>query len=341
MKLENRLEILDSLGKELKELCNNDEHFGFPGFETIYNSNPWFTEDFVKHSLNEWSNLLGIENLKIWISKYDISNKLSDKTLGIIMAGNIPLVGMHDFICAFVSGVKLKIKLSSKDNVLMKWVIERVSEKSAFNNDRISLCEDQIKDFDAIIATGSNNSNRYFDFYFSRVPNILRKSRNSVAVLSGDETTEELERLADDIFMYFGLGCRSISKLYVPQNYSFEKMVKATHKYEYLKNCFKYANNLDYQYALLSMNRILLINAGHLYLLENNDLHAPVAILNYEFYNNKSEVFEELTKKSESLQCIVTKFNNIANTISFGDSQKPKLDEYADNIDTMSFLTSL
>lgn len=341
MELKKRLEILSSLGKELKEVCTNDTLLAFPGFETVYNSNPWFTKDFVEHSLKEWSYLLEIENLQSWISKYNISDKLLDKTLGIIMAGNIPLVGMHDFICAFVSGLKIKVKLSSKDNVLMKWIIERICEKSICNSDRISIYENQLKDFDAIIATGSNNSNRYFDYYFSQIPNILRKNRNSVAVLSGDETKEELEKLVDDIFMYFGLGCRSVSKLYVPKNYDFEKLVMATHKYEHLRNCFKYANNLDYQYALLSINRIPLINIGYLYLLENENLHAPVSILNYEFYNNEVAIFEELTKKRESLQCIVTKFNNIANTISFGESQKPKLDEYADNIDTMSFLTSL
>jgi hypothetical protein len=223
------------------------------------------------------------------------------------MAGNIPMVGMHDLVCGFACGLNMIIKLSSKDNILMHWVIDRLNFHSKEFSYSTEVTDALLKNLDAIIATGGNNSNRYFEYYFASIPNILRKNRSSVAVLKGDETEIDLELLADDMLMYFGLGCRNVSKIYVPKDYDFEKLVNASTKYNNLSLCFKYANNLDYQLAVLSMNRTPFINTGSIFIVENKSLNAPVAVLNYEFYQNSEKVFNELEKKHEELQCIVTK----------------------------------
>ena len=223
----------------------------------------------------------------------------------------------------------------------MQWVIDRLNEHSKVFSYCIEVSESPLKNLDAIIATGGNNSNRYFEYYFASIPNILRRNRSSVAILTGDETEIELDLLADDILLYFGLGCRNVSKIYVPKDYDFEKFIKACAKYNDLSLCFKYANNLDYQLAVLSMNRTPFINTGSIFMVENESLSAPVAVLNYEFYQNSEKVFNELEKNHKELQCIVTKFDNIANRIKFGQTQYPKLDDYADNIDTIKFLTEL
>lgn len=341
MELSKRIDILCVLGNELKNILNSSDSHNFPRYDKIYQHNPWFTEEFVKISIKAWADLLQFENIESWLKKYPIKTQSIDKTLGIIMAGNIPLVGMHDLICGFVSGLKLRIKLSSKDNILMQWVIDRINFHSKEFSYSIEVTDALLKNLDAIIATGGNNSNRYFEYYFASIPNILRKNRNSVAILKGDETEIELDQLVDDMLLYFGLGCRNVTKIYVPKDYNFEKLIKASTKYNYLSLCFKYANNLDYQLAVLSMNRTPFINTGSIFMVESKLFNAPVAVLNYEFYQNEEKVFNELEKKQEELQCVVTKFDNIANRIMFGQTQYPKLDDYADNIDTIKFLTEL
>jgi hypothetical protein len=341
MKLTTRKDILCVLGNELKDILNSSDSHNFPGYDKIYQHNPWFTEEFVKISIKTWADLLQFENIETWLQKYPVKTETVDKTLGIIMAGNIPMVGMHDLICGFACGLKMRIKLSSKDNILLQWVIDRLNINSREFSYSIEVTDALLKNLDAIIATGGNNSNRYFEYYFSSVPNILRKNRNSVAVLNGDETEIELDLLTDDMLLYFGLGCRNVSKIYVPIDYDFEKLSKASAKYNNLSLCFKYANNLDYQLAVLSMNRTPFINTGSIFMVESKSFSAPVAVLNYEFYQNREKVFNELEKKHEELQCVVTKFDNIANGIMYGQTQYPKLDDYADNIDTIKFLTEL
>lgn len=338
MDIKRKQEVLVELGKEIKEVLQDEKAYNFPGYDNIYAANPWFIPEFVRFSLNTWSELLNERNLKKWLSNYNIFTGNHNQTLGLVLAGNIPLVGMHDFICGFICNYNIKVKLSSKDNVLMKWIIKRLKEIANYSDNEIMICESLLGNFNKIIATGSNNSNRYFEYYFSKTPNILRKNRTSIAILTGDETENDLLNLADDIFLYFGLGCRNVSKIYIPKDYNFEKFHKAIEKYSFLKNYFKYANNLDYQFAILSMNKTAFINLGFLFLIENNNFNAPVSILNFEYYTKIDEVINKVEKNIAGIQCIISKIDNIANKLNFGQSQKPELNEYADNIDTINFL---
>ena len=339
MELQHRIELLSKLMVNDNLLTVND-------YENIYNFNQWFSEEFVKHSLSEWTRVLTKENISQWLSAYNIpANPHKNNTIAIIMAGNIPLVGFHDFICGFLTGVDMLIKLSSKDNVLMKLIIDKLIDMQPELSKHIKYIDSEDRhvfessQFDAIIATGSNNTNRYFEYYFSKYSNILRKSRHSVAVLTGEESFEELEDLADDVFLYFGLGCRNVSKIFVPQNYDFNKMGQAFQKYKHLIDNHKYSNNLIYQYALISMNKIVHINFGNLLLLERNELSSGIGILNYEFYNSLNDVKEKLDIQKNEIQCIVSRKQEVENAvIPFGKSQKPELHNYADNIDTINFI---
>lgn len=340
MKIQERIEILVSIGKEFKDVLDNPDMHNFPGYDKICESNSWFTEEFVKFAISEWSENLNIDRILSWLSNYNISDNLSNKRLGIVMAGNIPLVGFHDLICGFLCGLKLKIKTSSKDKCLIEWIINRINIKlDDFH--RIEIIENFLTDFDAVIATGSNNTNRYFDYYFSKYPKILRKNRNSVAILSGNETKEELENLADDIFIYFGLGCRNISKIYVPESYDFNLLAGAIHKYSYLKDHVKYGNNLEYQYANISMNKILHVNYENLYLIENKSFAAPISIVNFEYYRDIADVKNVLSQKPDELQCIVSNIKDINEALKFGTTQRPYLKDYADNTDTIEFILKI
>lgn len=341
MNLKTRINILISLGKELSEVCENPTSHNFPGYEKIRAGNTWFTEEFVKVSLSSWENALTYNNIEDWLKNYKIGNHAIDKKLGLILAGNIPMVGFHDIICSFLCGINLRIKMSSKDNVLMKWIIERINFHIGEHSSKIEICEERLSDFDAIIATGSNNSNRYFEYYFSDYPNILRKNRNSVAVLSGKESKEELEMLADDIFLYFGLGCRSISKIYIPKSYDFNLMGNAFQKYAHLRDHFGFFNNLTYQYAIMSMNSQIHVNFENLFLVENQSFFAPIGILNFEYYTDINVVEQSLQQNIDILQCIVSNHFKLKNVIPFGKSQFPELSDYADNKDTISFILNL
>lgn len=341
MKIRDRIEILASLGEELGLLANGGEINGFPGFEKIKIYNPWFTKENVKFCLENWNSQLSKKSLEDFSGRYDISDELSELCVAIVMAGNIPMVGFHDFLCAFLCGVKIKAKLSSKDNVLMKWIIDRLIEKSPEMAERISYTEERIDGFDAVIATGSNNTNRYFEYYFGKYNKILRHNRNSVAILSGGETDEDLQKLADDVFIYFGLGCRSVSKLYLPKGYDFNKMGNAFQKYAELINHNKYNNNFSYQYAVMGMNKIEHVNFGNVLLTEKHDMTSPIGVLHFEYYDNIVDITDELKCQSDNIQCIVTNEDIDIEHIRFGDTQKPQINNFADNIDTIKFITEL
>ncbi|MDR2009741.1 MAG: hypothetical protein LBQ22_04595 [Bacteroidales bacterium] len=342
MNFEERIDLLCEIGEELRNAGAGNADTSFPGYDRIFFSNPWFTEEFVKFSLSGWGKQLTRENLREWLDKYNISDKtFPEIILGIIMAGNIPLVGFHDFICGFITGINMKIKLSSKDELLMKWVIDKFYEKNSDLKNSISYTTEKITGYNTIIATGSNNTHRYFEYYFSGYPNILRKNRNSIAIITGKETTEELERLADDIFIYFGLGCRSISKLMLPQNYNFNDMGKAFQKYLYLLDHHKYANNFNYQYALIAMNVVEHINFHDLLLVERKELYSPVAVVNFEYYSDMEDIKKYIYLNNENIQCVTSSEKFSDNIVNIGDTQRPRLSEYADNIDTVEFILKL
>jgi hypothetical protein len=331
MNLVQRIDLLEELGKYLMEDGEKLQLVKQKAFE----KNKWFTEEFVNFALkNIVTQFLDRDKLQRWASFYHLDDNIHAKTIGIVMAGNIPLVGFQDFLCVFISGHKQLIKLSAKDKVLMAHIIEQLTQ---WNDDvsKVAVVADLLKDCDGYIATGSNNSSRYFKYYFGRYPSIIRGNKTSVAILNGNETKGELELLADDVHIYFGLGCRNITKLYVPSGYDFVPLLNTFKKYSYFSEHTKYRNNYDYNLALLIMNSKFYMTNESIILLENENIFSAVSQLHYNFYDDKNVVIDDL-KKNENMQCIVGN-----GFIEFGDAQQPGLFDYADGIDAMEFLLSL
>jgi hypothetical protein len=254
--------------------------------------------------------------------------------VGIVMAGNIPLAGFHDFLSVFVSGHRQIIKPSSKDFELIAKMVKMLAQWNPEVNEVVKIA-DQQKGCDAYIATGSNNSSRYFEYYFSKYPHIIRRNRTSVAILSGNETIADLEALADDVYLYFGLGCRNVTKLYVPTNYDFLPLLEAFKKYNWLADNSKYKNNYDYQLAIMIINKIYYMTNGSLLLQENTGLFSPISQLHYEFYSDLNNVYAQLNN-NQDIQCVVGNDN-----IAFGQAQRPALNDYADKADILQFLLEL
>ena len=356
MTIEQRRENLESLGWFLNQfkrsgiekdesLPHNDPHFDLlkEKIEAAVHYNGWFNLENVLFSLEQWSLALTRENLQKWLSDYNF-NEVQPKTIGIIMAGNIPLVGFHDFLSVLVSGHKALVKQSSNDKLLLPVIANYLIAIAPEWQEKIEILPDsadsasKMTNFDAVIATGSNNTARYFEYYFAEKPSIIRKNRNSVAVLTGDETPEELSALAEDIFRYYGLGCRNVSKLYVPQNYSFNSFFEAMYHWNPIINQAKYANNYDYNKAVYLMSQFQLLENGFLILKEDSSLSSPIATLFYEQYKDIDALKKELESRIEEIQCVVGK-DIMEEEVSFGETQQPKLWDYADNVDTLSFLT--
>lgn len=334
-----RINILSFIGEKFADVINDNPDDNFPKFENIKIATPWFTEEFVRYSLTHWAKLLTDNNINKWLNNYDnIPENPSDKTLGLIFAGNIPLVGLHDLLCALVCGCKINIKLSEKDKILNKWIIDELIKEFDYLKNSITVSEKKLENFDLIIATGSNNSFRYFDYYFNKYPKVLRKNKNSIGIITGNESAEELNKLADDIFLYFGLGCRSVSKILVPQNYDFEKLIKAFKKYEELKYHNKYANNYDYRKAIFQMNKVPYIDSENLLLTMSKELASPISVLHYSHYKNENDCIEFVNNNADDIQCIVSNKSIVSDSYFFGQSQKPELNTYADNIDIIKFL---
>jgi len=311
--------------------------------EKAYLYNSWFLTDFIKSAFSAWSKALQKEKIKHWIRGYETNMLIApgSQTIGVIMAGNIPMVGLHDLLCILASGNKALIKLSSSDDILIPAVLEVLCKINPFYSDRFSFTEGPLKKFDAIIATGSNNSSRYFDYYFGKYPHIIRKNRNSAAVLTGDEKEEELVKLADDMLMFFGLGCRSVSKLYLPYNYDFERLTKPFSYYSYFFDHHKYRNNYDYQKSILLINNIPHFDNGFILFKEDMSLISPISVIHYEYYKAPADLNIQMEELKENLQCLVAADNRINSVIPFGTSQFPELWDYADGIDTMEFLTKM
>ncbi len=302
--------------------------------------NKWFTEENVLHALWYWGNVLTEENIQLWLLPYSSSPNPLPKRIAVIMAGNIPLVGFHDFLSVVLSGNKIVVKLSSNDKHLLPFIAEFLIAQDPSLREWISFTEEQLKDFDAVIATGSNNTGRYFEYYFNQYPNIIRKNRNSIAVLSGKESPETLAQLGEDIFRYFGLGCRSVSKLYVPKGYDFEPLFHAISHWEPILQNQKYANNYDYNKAVYLMSDAQLLDNGFLLLKQDEKLSSPVGTLFYEYYEEVAEIKELIGKESENIQCVVAE-DLLSNAIAPGHTQRPQLRDYADAVDTVAFLTQL
>ncbi len=336
MMTEERIDGFAQLGNKINGLSAEELNVFT---DKVKNENPWFVPENVKMALQGISKFLTKEALQNWISNYSLSNS-STKKIGVAMAGNIPLVGFHDLMCVLLSGHQLVAKLSSQDSVLMNFIKESLIEINPAFSQRIFF-EERLKNLDGMIATGSDNTSRYFEYYFRNIPHIIRKNRTSCAVILGEETAEEFADLGKDIFSYFGLGCRNVSKIYVPDNFDFIPMIKSWEPFQSIIHHNKYVNNYDYQKSILLVNQTPHYDSGFLLLTENQNLVSPISVIYYESYKDQSDLNLRLQSHQEKIQCIVSANGWYKKSIPFGDAQFPEVNDYADGIDTLSFLTSL
>jgi hypothetical protein len=335
--MNNVLQNLSELGRRLKTSPDLENEIVTTG-----EKNPWFVADFVRTALDAvMHEMLDEEKLKQWLSRYEL--KAVKKTVGLVMAGNVPLVGFHDFLCCYVAGCSMKVKLSGKDDELFPFIINMLAEIDPGLRDRYEAVE-KLQDFDCVIATGSDNTNRSFEYYFRNYPKILRKNRNSVAILTGEETAAELEKLADDIFLYFGFGCRNVSKLYVPAGYDFTTLFPYFEKYKWLHMHGKYMNNYDYNRTVLLLNKTAHLANEFVMLVENPAIASPISTVHFEYWKDIETLKVRLRENAAKIQCVVANKPEIwemPSVVRFGQSQHPELWDYADGVDTMEFLLGL
>jgi hypothetical protein len=338
MDLNSRIKAFSGLGEILRDALD-----GKPGkyssrlvqlIDTQHLKNPWFTPDNVSTAVKAIADQLTPENLTGWTSLYpELNNERKHQKTGVIMAGNIPLAGFHDFLSILISGNSIIAKTSSKDNDLIRFISEILFDINPGFRNKIDFTDGTLTGFDAVIATGSNNSSRYFEYYFGRYPNIIRRNRNSIAIIEGNESHAELEDLGSDVFSYFGLGCRNVSKLYVPAGYDFSLPIKSWSRFSDLIRHKKYANNYDFSKAVYLVNKEKFIDAGFILLREDHGLSSPLAVLYFQYFNSIKQVYTEADQNKEKIQCTVGH-----GYVPFGKAQSPALWDYADGIDTLDFL---
>jgi hypothetical protein len=337
MPFTDRIEVFASLGEMIKTL---DHHQKEDLISRVQNQNNWFTETSILSALKGISMLLDRDNLHKWLSQYSLPTNPNPKTVGILMAGNIPGVGFHDLLCVLVSGHKAAIKLSSADSVFLRWIIDCLIKIDPEIESCI-LIEDMLKGKDAYIATGSDNSARYFSYYFGKYPSIIRSNRTSVAILTGEESDEELEKLGWDIFLYFGLGCRNVSKIYVKNVDQLQRLLGILDGFTWVASNHKYLNNYEYNKSIYLVNRDPHLDNGFLLLRESKEIVSPIGVLFYEFYASEEILTGDLGQIEDKIQCVVGNANGAGGRVAFGTAQFPGPWEYADNMDTMKFLLAL
>lgn len=335
MNLQDRIDLMTRLGRYILSA-----ETGWQNAKTNASlENAWFIPEFINLATTNIANkFLANNELEKLAGQYQLGtipiNKQNKKNIGLVLAGNIPLVGFHDVLCTFISGHKARIKPSSKDAVLIKHLLDKLKEWNKESGEYFRV-EEMLKGCDAYIATGSNNSSKYFEYYFGKYPHIIRRNRTSVAILDRKETNDDLEKLADDVHLYFGLGCRNVTKIFVPLHYDFIELLSSFRKYSFLMDFHKYSNNYDYNLAIHILNNQFYMTNGSVILYESSSLRSPISQLNYSYYDNKEMILEELAK-TEELQCVVGH-----GYTAFGQAQNPLLTDYSDGVDTMKFLVSL
>ena len=338
MNIKERIDSFAELGKVLRNLLSEKDRKDSFGLSDLINNqhlkNPWFTSENVRASVKAIAGELTEENLINWTNAYPELNKNSNPVkAGVIMAGNIPLVGFHDFLSVLISGNILRAKTSSKDSELIVKIAGILCSINPGFREKITFAEGPLADFDVVIASGSNNSSRYFEYYFGKYPNIIRKNRNSIAIIEGDETEAELKSLGTDIFLYFGLGCRNVSKIFIPKGYDLSLLVSNWTSFAGIINNSKYGNNYDFNKALCLVNKDNFHDTGYLLLKEDKGLSSPVSVLYYEYFNSHNGLKQQLDAIKEKIQCAVG-----SHYVPFGKAQLPHLWDYADGIDTIEFL---
>ncbi len=333
MKVEERIRAFDKLGALIRDL-------GEESLQSLAdragNENPWFTRENIQMAFRGLETILKEDQLQKWISPYSFHQPA--RKIAVVMAGNIPMVGFHDLLCVLISGHSVLIKYSSKDTVLIKYLVNELCKVEGRFSERIEFAE-QLRGFDAIIATGSDNTSRYFEYYFAKYPHIIRKNRTSVAVLNGSESDEQLTTLGTDVFSYFGLGCRNVSKLFIPTGYDIKNVIRNWEPFHDIIHHHKYCNNYDYQKSILLVTQAPFLDNGFVMFQEHKNLVSPIAIVYYEFYKNREELDAILGANREKIQCIVGESDH--SKIKFGQAQFPSLGDYADQIDTLKFLSGL
>ena len=352
MTLEYKKNTLIELGKflsqfQLEKSIPNPEVLKNDLFYTAFldlielsqSHNGWYTPENVYFAINSWSKALTKDNLDHWLAQYNFENTIP-KTVGLVLAGNIPLVGFHDFISVLLSGHTVQVKTSSNDQMLLPFLANYLTSIEPALLNYIHFSEGKLTDFDAVIATGSNNTARYFEYYFKDKPSIIRKNRNSVAVLNGTETAADFEALGEDIFRYFGLGCRNVSKLFVPKGYVFDAFFEGIFKFQDVIHYEKYANNYDYNKAVFLMSNFKLLDNGFLTIKEDASYASPISSVFYEFYDDLELLKIKLAAEKDQIQCIVSN-NLVPKSNPFGKTQQPELWDYADDVDTLAFLQNL
>ncbi len=333
-------EILGELATATRNFAENPAPDSQAEFHVLLEKatafNPWFTSSSIAEALEALAYMVRPEALKKWLSSYAIESATKQKRVGLILAGNIPMVGFHDIFSVALSGNKPVVKLSSKDQLLLPYVFGKFYEATGNENFQIEWITERLPEVDAVIATGSNNTSRYFEYYFGKYPNIIRKNRSSLAILTGNESDEELRALGHDIFSNFGLGCRNVSKLYIHEDFDLDRFFKGIYDFHPIANHHKYANNYDYYRALWMLNQEDLLENGFMILRPSEALSSPIGTVFYERYSDAKELRNQLRSIENEIQCIVSQED-----IPFGHSQKPELWDYADGVDTMEFLTGL
>ena len=352
MQLEQRISAFVKLGEFLSQFSTEEikkkesvafNAIFFDGFKhqlkLAEEHNGWFTPENIQFAISGWVESLIETNLKNWLKPYKI-NVSHPKQVVIIMAGNIPLVGFHDFLAVLLCGHNVLVKQSSNDKQLLPYLAKYLEYAEPEFKGKIAFTEEKITSFDAVIATGSNNTARYFEYYFKGKPSIIRNNRNSVAVLFGNETENDLKNLSEDIFRYYGLGCRNVSKLFVPKNYNFDAFFNAMYHWHPIIDQAKYANNYDYNKAVYLMSEFDMLENGFLMIKEDVSYASPIATVFYEFYDDKEQLQQKLEADKNQIQCIVSN-GFTKNEIAFGATQKPHLWDYADSIDSIEFLLAI
>ncbi|MFY0625831.1 MAG: acyl-CoA reductase [Reichenbachiella sp.] len=331
MFLKDRIICFSRLGERLKNL-SEDEYQEL--WKSANNQNSWFTEESVKSAIVGIVQFLERDTLETWVNSYSLEN-IVPKKIGTIAAGNIPLVGFHDLLSVLISGHILLLKPSSEDSYLMNFIRDELVKLNVSMTERFKLV-DRLNEADAYIATGSDNSARYFNYYFKDKPNLIRANRTSVAVLNGDETDEQLEKLGNDIFQYYGLGCRNVSKVFVSENYDLTKLLDALKSFEYIADHHKYNNNYDYNKSIYLVNGEAHLDNGFLLMRESDQLVSPISVLYYERFEDTSDLQNKLKENDSKIQCIVGE-----EYIAFGQAQCPMVTDYADGVDTLKFLEAV
>ena len=340
LSVEHRISALVALGDKITKAISSGEWEGI--FLTAKHKNPWFTIENTRSALSAIAtSYLDSHALQGIVEQYSISDDGDKKTIGMVLAGNLPAVGFHDLICAFLTGHTTMVKLSSKDDVIIPLLLEQLYAHDELCRNYFQVVE-RLKGYDAVVATGGNNTSRYFTYYFKDVPNIIRKSRNGVAVLDGTETEEEIDLLGKDVFSFFGLGCRNVSKLYVPQGYDVTRLLARWETLTGLQDHNKYRNNYDYNMALFLLNKKEFLTNGNVLLLEEKQIASRIASLHYEYYDPATGVTDLLIESEEQIQCIIGKESILGvRAVPFGRGQMPAFTDYADGVDTVAFMKNL